>query len=87
MVVVVAGAVDVVVGGMVVVVVGGWVVVVVGGAVELVVEDDGRRGGAARRAEREVQAPAPIAAAPTSRRRAWRRVNWGPESGTTAQPT
>jgi hypothetical protein len=83
--VVVGAAVDVVVGGTVVVV--GGSVVVVGGAVELVVEDDSRRGGAARRAEREVQAPAPMAAAPSSRRSAWRRVNWGPDSGATSQPT
>jgi hypothetical protein len=75
-VVVVAGAVDVVVGGgAVVVVVGGSVVVVVGGSV-VVVEDDGVAG-AARRALREVQAPAPIAAAPKRRRSAWRRVNSG----------
>jgi hypothetical protein len=84
-VVVVEGAVDVVVGGTVVVVVGGWVVVV-DGAVEVVVEDDGRAG-TARRAEREVQAPAPMAAAPSSRRRAWRRVNSEPDSGATSQPT
>ena len=60
-VVVEAGAVDVVVGA--------TAVVVVGGAVELVVEDDGRPG-AARRAGREVQAPAPTAAAPRRRRSA-----------------
>lgn len=78
-VVVEAGAVDVVVGGAVVVVVGGSVVVVVGAAVVLVVEGDGRRG-AARRAVREVQAPAPITAAPRRRRSAWRRVSSGAAS-------
>lgn len=74
-VVVVAGAVDVVVGGTVVVVVGARVVVVVGGSV--VVVDARGRTQASRLPGRDVQAPAPITAAPSRRRSAWRRVSSG----------
>jgi hypothetical protein len=74
-VVVGAGAVVVVVGGRVVVVVGGTVVVVVA-AVEEVVDDEGRAG-AARRVGRDVQAPAPIAAAPNRSCSIRRRVSSG----------